>query len=241
MNANATSPPKSGRWQPVLSPPKYPEDPKPAPEPEPVVPADSEPTPKPAEPAPERRSRRSRNYLVAGAAVAVLIAAGGTIAAGAQLVAGGSSPSAAPTAPSLTTVTTTAAAPPSFAEGGECPTRTEANLVQGNGAGGTDSGPAAILAFDYAFYVTRSGAAARAVVAPDAVKVSSAEDIQRGIDSIPQGATHCLKIQPSAPDRFRVELTERRSAGSAVVYRQEFTTVVRDGRTVINTITPIEG
>ncbi|MBC7301291.1 MAG: hypothetical protein H5T78_10070, partial [Nocardia sp.] len=71
-----------------------------------------------------------------------------------------------------------------------CPTEQIGAMVRGNGAGGTESGIAAILAFQYAYYVARSGDEARTLLTADAAAPSAAA-IQAGIDSTPVGTTHC--------------------------------------------------
>ena len=107
--------------------------------------------------------------------------------------------------------------------------------VTGNGPGGTADGTEVILAFDHAYYVERSGAKARDVVTADA-PMGSAETIQRGIDSLPEGTEHCLTISPIEPGRYAVTLTEQRPDGSTHQYRQVVTTTDRDGRTYITSI-----
>lgn len=117
-----------------------------------------------------------------------------------------------------------------------CPTERTGTVVRGAGPGGTDSGPAAILRFQYAYYVQRSGTEARAVVAPDA-PVSTAEVIQAGIDSVAPGTGHCVRIVTLAEGRYSVEVTEYRPGGEPATYsRQTVTTGVVDGRTLITGI-----
>lgn len=119
----------------------------------------------------------------------------------------------------------------------QCPEEQDGPVVRGAGPGGTDSGPAAILRFQYAYYVERSGAAARAVVAPGAA-VSSGEVIQDGIDSIEPGTRHCVQIVAVADGRYNVEVTEYRPGGEPATYsRQTVTTAAIDGRTLITGIT----
>ncbi|NUP29079.1 MAG: hypothetical protein HOQ44_20720 [Nocardia sp.] len=117
-----------------------------------------------------------------------------------------------------------------------CPAERTAEVVRGAGPGGTTSGPEAILRFQYAYYVQRSGAEARAAVAPDA-PVSAAEVIQAGIDSVAPGTAHCVHITTVADGRYTVEVTEFRSGGEPATYsRQTVTTAVVDGRTLITGI-----
>jgi hypothetical protein len=88
--------------------------------------------------------------------------------------------------------------------------------------------------FEHSWYVERSAARARQVVAPDAA-VPDEPTLQHGIDSIPAGTKHCVKIVGVADGKFDVELTEFRSGGTAI-YNQTVTTSVVDGRTVITGI-----
>ncbi|TCJ95076.1 hypothetical protein [Nocardia alba] len=136
-----------------------------------------------------------------------------------------------------------AAAPLHFTAGnltadtaGSCPTERTDIVLRSAEAGGTDSGPDAVLAFQYAYYVTRSGTQARAVVTPDS-DVSPAAVIQRGIDTIPVGTTHCVRITTVAADRFTVEITEFRPAGAPATYtKQTVRTALVGDRTLITGI-----
>nr|WP_302870778.1 hypothetical protein [Nocardia mangyaensis] len=116
---------------------------------------------------------------------------------------------------------------------GACPTERTDTVVRSAEPGGTGSGPDAVLAFQHAYYVTRSGEQARAMATPDA-DVSPAAVIQRGIDSIPVGTTHCVRITTVAADRFTVEVTEFRPAGAPATYtKQSVRTAVVGDRTYI--------
>ncbi|BDT87995.1 hypothetical protein [Nocardia cyriacigeorgica] len=118
-----------------------------------------------------------------------------------------------------------------------CPTERTDEVVRSAEAGGTDSGPDAILRFQYAYYVDRSAVLAREVVAPGA-PVSPASVIQRGIDSIAAGTTHCVRIVTLDQGRYSVEVTEYRPDGQPATYsKQMVTTAVIGGRTLITGIT----
>ncbi|MFD6449381.1 hypothetical protein ACFWF3_01265 [Nocardia sp. NPDC060220] len=100
----------------------------------------------------------------------------------------------------------------------ECPTEQIGAMVRGNGAGGTESGIAAIMAFQYAYYVARSGDQARTLVASDAVAPPAAA-IQAGIDSTPVGTTHCVEITPGAyAGQFLVKITAFRPDSAPSTY-----------------------
>ncbi len=238
-NIPSRSTPTDGRWAPVLSRPSYPELNKPEPEPEPEPAA--EPSPQPAAasappvavtppPPTAAKGRRFAMYGITAATAAVAVAAISLAVQKATtpetiIVPAPPSPAAAP-----------APEEPGFAAGGPCTPITTPTKVRGNGPGGTDSGPSAILAFEHAYYATRSGAKAREVVTPDA-SVSPVETIQQGIDTIPVGTVHCVTITPHAePGKFNVEIVARQQANSSS-YRQIITTAPVDGRTLITKIT----
>ncbi|WP_228001206.1 hypothetical protein [Nocardia australiensis] len=126
---------------------------------------------------------------------------------------------------------------PALTPTAECPARSVGNIIQGNGQGGADSGPAVILAFQYAYYVSRSSELARTVVAPDAA-VSPAPEIQQGIDTIPAGTTHCVTITPGAfAGQYLVRISEYRPGIKAVAYNAQLVTTARSGdQTLITAI-----
>ncbi|MEC3954821.1 hypothetical protein VMT65_17410 [Nocardia sp. CDC153] len=135
-----------------------------------------------------------------------------------------------------------------------CPPRHEGKLTIGNGAGGTGSGVDAILGFQHAFYVDRSGEKARSFVAPDSPTVSPAQVIQQsGIDNLKAGTSYCLQIvgptpvpapapAPGAPplagvfETYDVDITEHHADGTTQVYAQRVTAVERDGKHLIYSI-----
>ncbi|QIS04646.1 hypothetical protein F5X71_22020 [Nocardia brasiliensis] len=140
--------------------------------------------------------------------------------------------------------TDTAAAPtqaptPAAAPDGPCTAERVGNRIKGNDPGGFDSGPAAIFAFQHAYYVERSGAAVRAATTADAA-VESAEAIQRGIDSIPVGTTYCVAITPGAfAGQYMVVVTENRPGRTPVTYNPQLVTTTQAGaRTLISAISP---
>jgi hypothetical protein len=131
----------------------------------------------------------------------------------------------------------TAATPAAFAEGGPCRAGDDGTVVRGDGPGGTDTGPHAVLGFDYAYFVLRDAAAARGFVAP-AATVGPVDQLQAGIATVPTGTLHCLSITADGPDRYRVELTTRHGRDEPLIYRQIVTTATTDGRVLITAITP---
>ncbi|MGK8522870.1 hypothetical protein ACRS6B_15515 [Nocardia asteroides] len=136
------------------------------------------------------------------------------------------------TAPAPSAQATAPAAPAA-----QCPAERVGNRIQGNGVGGFDSGPAVIFAFQHAYYVTRSGEQVRATTTADAA-VQAADAIQRGIDSIPPGTTHCVAISPGAfAGQYIVVVTEHRPGQQPVTYNPQLVTTAKDGdRTLISAI-----
>ncbi|MFI9406655.1 hypothetical protein [Nocardia sp. NPDC052316] len=118
-----------------------------------------------------------------------------------------------------------------------CPTTKDGKVTLGNGSGDTASGAGAILGFQYAFYVERSGERARKFVADDALNVSPAASIQKGIDDeVPIGTRHCMRILELTPGTYEVDLQEFRPDETKRLYKQTITTVERDGRHLLYTI-----
>ncbi|MEV6428835.1 hypothetical protein [Nocardia sp. NPDC051463] len=127
------------------------------------------------------------------------------------------------------------AAPPVTPTGAlNCQASKDGKVTVGNGAGDTNSGPGAILGFQYAYFVERSGERARSYLAPDAEYLSPAEVLQKAInEEIPVGTTHCVRIAETAPDTYDVDLTALRVDGTTIVYPQTVITVDREGRKLI--------
>ncbi|WP_207843979.1 hypothetical protein [Williamsia soli] len=185
-------------------------------------------------PLPSRRRRSLRGYVIAAALLAVVAVVAGV---GAFVVFSGGSSSDAPVAAQTTpeapaTQAVTAPADP------DCPNRTDGPVTTGRDPGGTTSGPAAIKAFEYAYFVDRSGEKARQVVAPLA-RVPSAQEIQGGLDTgVAPGTGYCLTITDRTGGLWGVELTVLPPAGAEPqVLRQLISTAVVDGRTLITAIT----
>lgn len=88
----------------------------------------------------------------------------------------------------------------------------------GNGPGDRVSGPGVIFAFDYAYYVSRSGEQAHDLLAPG-LKNTTVKTLQDAIDDLPAGTQHCLWITPKDGDKdvYSVKLTEFVPHGGEVV------------------------
>ncbi|MEU4340913.1 hypothetical protein AB0H00_06515 [Nocardia sp. NPDC023852] len=175
------------------------------------------------------RPRRTKRWwappLLGTLAIAAL-----TFAAFTQFWGGGSDQQAGPSAP-------TQANPPAARPGNQCPAERVGNRIQGNGIGGFDSGPAAIFAFQHAYYVSRSGEQARATATAHAA-VPTAHAIQEGIDSIPAGTTYCLAITPGAfAGQYVVVITEHRPGHGPMAYNPQIVSTAKEGnRHLINAI-----
>ncbi|MBS2993326.1 hypothetical protein AC1659_28925 [Rhodococcus erythropolis] len=187
---------------------------------------------------PSQRLRGRAAVIGAAAAVAVLVIGGGAIAASALVGSDDDAPmNVAEIAPATTSTAATSQTPTSSVPQSWCSPSPEAGVVRGSGPGGTGSGPDAILAFDHAYYVERSGAKARALLVSDAqVKSATAEELQAGIDTIPAGTEHCVEIRPTEPNTFAVTLEQRYLDGSRVSGRQIVKVTDVGGRTLITSI-----
>lgn len=119
----------------------------------------------------------------------------------------------------------------------DCPTGTQGPVTTGRDAGGTDSGPGVIKAFEFAYYVDRSGEKARSMVTP-AAKFSTAAQLQASIDKFIDPQTlHCVAITDRTAGLYAVELTETPPRGQApVVYHQLVQTTTAGNRTWIVSI-----
>ncbi|WP_433205952.1 hypothetical protein ACQP1G_18965 [Nocardia sp. CA-107356] len=166
------------------------------------------------------RNRSTRRWLPV--LVGSVAAAGLLVVAFVQLEPNPQPATVASSSPSDVAVAGPAPAP-------ACPAERVGSTIQGNGAGGMDSGPAVIFAFQYAYYVTRSGEATREFVAPNA-SVSPATTIQQGIDGIPVGTTHCLTVTPGAAvGQYLVQVTEHRPDSTSITYKPQAVTTARVG------------
>ncbi|MEG8179270.1 hypothetical protein GZH49_12100 [Nocardia terpenica] len=118
-----------------------------------------------------------------------------------------------------------------------CPAEASAGVaaVTGLPALQANSGAAAIVAFELAYYQARDGRAARQWIAAGAA-VSDAAGIQAGIDSQPPAA-FCARIQRLLPGLYDVQLREHRPGEPEIVWQQRITTSTSDGRVVITAIT----
>jgi len=101
--------------------------------------------------------------------------------------------------------------------------------------GDQKSGPGVIAAFEHAYYVTRSGTAVRALTTPD-TSLPSVDKIQAGIDTVPTGTTHCVRITPISAGIYSVALTEMRPGQPPTQFPQTITAKELDGRWFVDVI-----
>lgn len=176
--------------------------------------------------------------IVAVAVGMIIFATGGSFGS----LLGGSDEDAAP--PSETSIPLSSDAPTASADEPEtvaqviqeeCVPSGDDKVTVDNGRGDQKTGEGAILAFDYAYYVERSGSQARALMS-DSIKETTADTLQAAIDKLPKGAGHCLTITPERPNVYTVKLAEYVPDGDEVsksVYDQEITVDKVDDKFVI--------
>ncbi len=117
-----------------------------------------------------------------------------------------------------------------------CEQERTAEVVSGTDPGGTGTGPDAILAFERAYYVQRSGYAARAVVADDS-SVPAADQIQRGINQVPVGTRYCVQVTRTGDEgQWEVRLTQQLPDEQPHAFTQIISTRSESGRTLITAI-----
>lgn len=103
-------------------------------------------------------------------------------------------------------------------------------------SGDQNSGPGVIAAFEHAYYVSRSGDAARALAAPDSPLPAGPVIQTTGIDTVPVGTTHCVRITPITSGVYAVALAEMRPGQPPKQWAQTITTKELDGRWFIDVI-----
>ncbi|MFE3545057.1 hypothetical protein ACFXK0_19025 [Nocardia sp. NPDC059177] len=173
----------------------------------------------PVAPVSEQKETQNRLPWIIGGTVAAVVIVVALVTTISLVKRGGDDPG-------TTAAPTTSAVIPGF----ECQAVSEQGLTVGNGPGDTSSGPRAILGFQYAFYVERSGVKVREFASPEG-DISQADRLQRAIDGkIPVGAKHCVQIRETGPDRFDVDLTEWHPDGTQITYPQVIMTTTIDGK-----------
>ena len=105
-----------------------------------------------------------------------------------------------------------------------------------NGEGDASSVAGAVVAFNYGYYTERSAEAALEVADSDRF---DADALQAGIDTVPEGTTHCVRVAVDGATAA-VELTESRPGGDSEVYEQVVETSEDDGQVSITQIRETE-
>ena len=182
------------------------------------------------------RAKRRRDRLVRVGVLAGAVAAVAVVAGGAVLVVADRGDSAAPEPTLVPATASRTASPSATAPAVWCQEMSSATRVVGAGAGDLNTPAGVILYQQYAFYVLRDPDAVRSVLAPDAV-AAPVEKTKEAIDRTPAGTKHCVTITPRDASTFGVQITERYPDGKQAGWEQTETTVQRDGRTLITSIT----
>lgn len=164
--------------------------------------------------------------LFAGVVVAVL----GTIGGAAWLASSLLSDPDATASPSLKVPPTPIAEQPegsSTVADSECASSESATAVSGNGEGDQKSTAGVVLAFQHAYYVDRDADKMKPLLAKDS-QITDLAALQRGIDSVDRGTTHCLRVVEDGEKAALVDLTQTAPDGSETTYKQRVTTTRED-------------
>ncbi|MDV7136766.1 hypothetical protein [Williamsia muralis] len=190
---------------------------------------------------PRRRGAR-RGLLIAVTAFVLVVtaSAGAGVWALQSMSSSTSKPtaSAIPSAPVqvIDSIATQPSSPPTADPADPCPETTTGAVTTGDDQGDVVGGAAVIKRFNFAYYVWRSGAKAREVVAPNAL-VGTVQQLDDGIRSIPEGSTFCLSITDRGEGLWAVQLTQNTpNPADRKVWHQLVQTVDSQGRTWIVSI-----
>lgn len=179
------------------------------------------------------QSAGARRWVRPAVAVGIVVAVLGVGFAVAQAVAGGDEGEiAAELVPPAEPADASSSA-------SECESGESGGVRTGNGPGDTDTIAGAVLAFQHAFYVDRDAEEALSLTSDESPMVN-ADALQEGIDSVPQSATHCVRVKELGDGEAEVTVTEIRPDGESV-YEQLVTTTEDDDTVQIETITAAEG
>ncbi|MGW4482090.1 hypothetical protein [Rhodococcus triatomae] len=184
---------------------------------------------------PTKRSRSSAPFIGLGVAAVSVFAAGAVVA-----FTGNDGDTPVPPLP--TSAASASAHADATSEAAEadaaaptwCTATTAPDRTVGNGPGGRDTGPTVIQAFEHAYYVQRSAAAAASLM----VLPRPVTEIQSFIDAVPAGTEHCVTILPTPdPNRWSVDILLRiPPVGSEGIHKQWITTTPADGGLKIATV-----
>lgn len=180
-----------------------------------------------------RRHRLTRRIMIGSAVTATAVAAGvGALVLSPDSRTSAAGVASASTTPSMTTAAEATPVPPAW-----CHPVDTAALIVSDGPGDASTGPGVILAQQFSLYARRDVTAVRAMFAPEAV-VASEEATRTAIEATPIGTVHCVSIRPAGPDRWAVQISEKRPDGSTPQWAQTVTTAKQvDGRVLITAVT----
>ncbi len=192
----------------------------------------SEPAAEARPPASSAKSgNRKTKLLFAGSIVAVL----GVLGAGSWMVAGAlSGPTESETAPLTVPVAESSA--DSDSSPSDCVEQSDGDTVTGSSAGDQESPAGVVLAFQHAYYVDRDADKVKPLLAKES-EIRDLEALQKGIDSVTEGTTHCVQVEAIKDGRARVEVTEISPDETHTIYRQTVTTKRESGEVRIVSIT----
>ncbi|MCW4353404.1 hypothetical protein ONR57_08855 [Hoyosella sp. YIM 151337] len=108
-----------------------------------------------------------------------------------------------------------------------CESSASGQKVTGNGSGDDQTLPGAIFALQYAYYVDRDGESAARVLAPESG--ITAEGVQEGINSIPEGTQHCVEIILTGESTADVLVTQMAPGGAVDLFSSTITARQTDG------------
>lgn len=116
-----------------------------------------------------------------------------------------------------------------------CEATESPTVTTGDGSGNTDSVAGVVLAFQHNYYVARDAEKIGELLSKDS-DITDLDALQEGIDSVPEGTTHCLRIVSDGEGEAAVELTETTPDDKETVYKQHVSTTREAGEVRIVTI-----
>lgn len=185
---------------------------------------------RPSAPAGKSGNRKAK-LIFAGSVVVVL----GVLVAGSWMVAGAlSGPTESEAVPLAVPAAESSAA--SDASPSDCVEQSDGEAVTSSGEGDTASPAGVVLAFQYAYYVDRDADKVKPLLAKES-EIRDLDALQKGIDSVAKGTTHCVQVDAPTDGRVSVEVTEISPDETQTIYRQTVTTTRESGEVRIVSIT----
>lgn len=191
-----------------------------------------EPAAAPTQVPAKSRSVGPKALFAATVLVVLVVLAGGAWFLASLL---GDTDSASPAA--LTVPTTEAAAPGT--ESQACEATESDTITTGDGQGDQDSIAGVILAFQHAYYVERDAKKMEPLLAKES-NIRDLDALQKGIDSVERGTTHCLRITSESDKVAFAEVTEAAPDGAETVFEQRVTTTRDSDRVRIVSIASVD-